>query len=76
MGDLFEHRHFFVRHDLTRAQRQTIQRITRGRPKLRTLRDIKDEVYRLFFGKLFPDKSLIASAGLASPATGEKRRIE
>jgi len=48
VGDLFEHRHLFVRHDLTRAQRRTLQHITRGRPELRTLRDIMDEVYRLF----------------------------
>jgi len=38
----------FVRHDLTRAQRRTLQHITRGRPELRTLREIMEEVYRLF----------------------------
>lgn len=48
VGDLFEHRHLFVRHELTPSQRRTIHRITRGRPELRTLRDIMDEVYRLF----------------------------
>jgi len=48
VGDLFEHRYLFVRHELTCAQRQTLQRITRGRPELRTLRDIMDEVYHLF----------------------------
>ena len=48
VGDLFEHRHLFVRHDLAGAQRRPIHRITRGRPELRTLRDIMDEVYRLF----------------------------
>ena len=46
--DLFEHRHLFVQHDLTAAQRRTLLHITRGLPPLRTLRDIMEEVYRLF----------------------------
>ena len=45
---LFEHRHLFVKHHLTDSERQTIQRITRGRKELRALRQIMDEVYRLF----------------------------
>ncbi|OHB84242.1 MAG: hypothetical protein A2V98_19770 [Planctomycetes bacterium RBG_16_64_12] len=48
VADLFEHRYLFVRHELTRAQRRTLHRITRGRRELRTLRDIMDQVYRLF----------------------------
>lgn len=48
VADLFEHRWLFVRHDLTGAQQRTLRRITRGRPELRTLRDIMDQVYRLF----------------------------
>jgi hypothetical protein len=48
VGDLFEHRHLFVQHHLTDARRKTLRRITRGLPQLRTLRDIMDEVYRLF----------------------------
>ena len=48
IAHLFEHRHLFVRHHLTPAQRRTLRRITRGRPDLRTLRQIVDEVYRLF----------------------------
>lgn len=48
VGDLFQHRYLFVQHDLTPAQRRTLPRITRGRPALRTLREIMDEVYRLF----------------------------
>ena len=58
IGDLFEHRHLFVRHDLTRTQRQMIQRITRGRPELRTLRDIMDEVYRLYDRRCRTDTAL------------------
>jgi hypothetical protein len=48
IGDLFDHRHLFVAHHLTPAERRTVQRITRGLPHLRTLREIMDEVYRLF----------------------------
>jgi hypothetical protein len=46
--DLFEHRHLFVRKELTTAEAKTLQRLTRGVPQLRTLREIMDEVYRLF----------------------------
>ena len=48
VGDLFEHRYLFVRHDLTRTQRRMLQCITRGWRELRTLRDIMDQVYGLF----------------------------
>jgi hypothetical protein len=48
IGDLFEHRHLFVAHHLTSTERGTVQRITRGLPQLRVLREIMDEVYRLF----------------------------
>lgn len=48
VGQLFEHRHLFVRRELTDAQRRTLQRIARGRPQLRVLRALMDEVYRLF----------------------------
>jgi hypothetical protein len=48
VADLFEHRYLFVQHTLTPAQRRTLLRSTRGLPKLRSLRDIMEEVYRLF----------------------------
>ena len=48
IADLFDHRHQFVQHHLTPAERRPFQRITRGLPHLRTLREIMDEVYRLF----------------------------
>jgi hypothetical protein len=48
VADLFEHRHLFVRQERTRAQRQLLQRLTRGLPQLRAVRAIVDEVYRLF----------------------------
>jgi hypothetical protein len=48
LGELFEHRHLFVRRKLTRAQKRRLQQITRGLPPLRRLRQLMDEVYRLF----------------------------
>jgi hypothetical protein len=58
VGDLFEHRWLFVQHDLTRAQRRTLQRITRGRRELRTIRDIMDQVYQLFDRRCRTDTAL------------------
>jgi len=46
--ELFEHRHLFVRRRLSGAQKEVLKRLRRGRPQLRALREIMDEVYRLF----------------------------
>jgi hypothetical protein len=64
IGDLFEHRHLFVAHYPTPAERQTVQRITRGLPQLRTLREIMDEVYRLFDRRCRTDTALTKLAKL------------
>jgi hypothetical protein len=48
IADLFESRHLFVQRHLTPAERTTLHRITRGFPHLRALREIVEEVYRLF----------------------------
>ena len=48
IADLFTHRHLFVQRTLSPSERETLHRITRGCPQLRTLREIVDEVYRLF----------------------------
>jgi hypothetical protein len=48
IGDLFEHRHLFVKHQLTPSERRRLQRISRGLPQLRTLREAVEEIYRLF----------------------------
>ena len=48
VADLFEHRHLFVRHHLTASQKKRLQTLTRGLPHLRVLRQLMDEVYRLF----------------------------
>jgi len=58
IADLFEHRHLFVRRQLTDAQRRTLQRITRGLPELRTMRQIMEEVYRLFDRRCRSDTAL------------------
>jgi hypothetical protein len=64
IGDLFEHRHWFVAHHLTPAERRTLQQITRGLPHLRTLREIMDEVYRLFDRRCRTDTALAKLANL------------
>jgi hypothetical protein len=46
--ELFEHRHLFVKRRLSRAEKKILERLVRGRPELRALREIMDEVYRLF----------------------------
>ncbi len=48
VADLFEHRHLFAQHHRTAAERELLTRLTRGLPPLRALRDLMDEVYRLF----------------------------
>ena len=48
VAELFKHRHLFVRRHLSPAQKGLLGKLTRGLPQLRTLREIMDEVYRLF----------------------------
>jgi hypothetical protein len=48
VAELFEHRYLFVRHHLSAAQRKQLQKLLYGRRELRTLRQIMEEVYRLF----------------------------
>ncbi|MCA1695212.1 MAG: hypothetical protein LC749_11035 [Actinobacteria bacterium] len=48
VGELFEHRHLFVRRRLSPSERATLGRVSRGRPQLRALRVLMEEVYRLF----------------------------
>ena len=64
IGELFEHRYLFVAHYLTPGERRTVQRITRGLPQLRTLREIMDEVYRLFDRRCRTDTALTKLAKL------------
>jgi hypothetical protein len=48
VGELFEHRFLFVQRRLSPTERATLQRISRGLPPLRTLRELVEEIYRLF----------------------------
>jgi hypothetical protein len=64
IGNLFEHRYLFVQHDLTPAEHRTLQKITRGLPHLRTLRDVMEEVYRLFDRRCRTDTALAKLAKL------------
>lgn len=64
IADLFEHRYLFVQHTLTPVQRRMLLRTTRGLPKLRTLRDIMEEVYRLFDRRRRTDTALAKLAQL------------
>ncbi len=48
VGDLFNHRYLFVQKHLSASERATLRRIVRGLPQLRRLRELMEEVYRLF----------------------------
>ena len=64
IADLFEHRYLFVQHDLTISERRRLRQITRGLPQLRTMRDIMEEVYRLFDRRCRTDTALAKLAKL------------
>lgn len=64
IGALFDGRYLFVRHHLTVAERKTLMRITRGLPHLRALRQIMDEIYRLFDRRCRTDTALAKLARL------------
>lgn len=69
IADLFEHRHLFVRRELTSGERATLHRITRGLPTLRPLREIIEEVYRLFDRRCRTETALAKLAGLRRRVT-------
>ncbi len=48
IGDLFRHRYLFTKRHLSAKEHKTLLRITRGLPHLRKLREIMEEVYKLF----------------------------
>ncbi len=64
VAELFEHRHLFVRHHLTASQRATLKRLLRGEGRLKALRAIMDEVYRLFDRRCRTDTALAKLARL------------
>jgi len=57
-AELFEYRHVFVKHALTDKEKKILQRMTRGLDPLRILREIMDEVYRLFDRRCRMDTAL------------------
>ena len=61
---LFEHRHLFVRHQLSAAQHDTLKQLLRGEPRLKALRAIMEEVYRLFDRRCRTDSALAKLARL------------
>jgi hypothetical protein len=48
VGDLFAYRYLFVQRQLTASERAALRRVTRGLPQLRRLRELMEDVYRLF----------------------------
>jgi hypothetical protein len=64
IADLFDHRHLFVQHGLTPVEKKGLHRITRGLPQLRALREIMNEVYRLFDRRCRADTALAKLAKL------------
>jgi hypothetical protein len=73
VSELFEHRHLFVRHRLSADQKKTLQRITRGLAYLRRLRQIMDEVYRLFDRRCRTETALVRLAQLRQRVSRFKR---
>ena len=64
VAELFDHRHLFVRHRLTTAQRTKVQQLVHGNAQLRALRAIMDEVYRPFDRRCRTDTALAKLARL------------
>jgi len=58
IAELFEYRYLFVKHSLTAKEQKILRRITRGIRHLRVLRQIMDEVYRLFDRRCRMDTAL------------------
>jgi hypothetical protein len=64
LADLFEYRHLFVRRHLDASERAVLGRLSQGEPRLRALRAIMEEVYRLFDRRCRTDTALAKLAQL------------
>jgi len=62
--DLFDHRHLFVQRRLSDTEKHILARLVRGQRRLRALRTIMDEVYRLFDRRCRTDTALAKLARL------------
>lgn len=71
--ELFTHRYLFVQHGLSPAETKTLARLSRGRPSLRHLRQIMDEVYRLFDRRCRTETALVKLARLRRRAQAFQR---
>lgn len=71
---LFDHRYLFVHHSLSPAERKTLVRISRGHKHLRTLREIMEEVYRLFDRRCRRQRALEKLAKLRQRVRRFKKR--
>ena len=63
VGELFKYRYLFIQRRLSPSERATLQRISRGSQPLRRLRELMEEVYRLF------DRRCRTATALAKLAT-------
>ncbi len=75
IGALFEHRYLFVQRRLSPAERRTLLRISRGLPRLRTLRELIEQVYRLFDRRCRTDTALAKLARLRARLRARVRRF-
>jgi len=66
--ELFGNRHLFVKRRLSGSDKETLEAITRGRADLRRLREIMDEVYRLFDRRCRMETALVKLARLRRKA--------
>jgi hypothetical protein len=71
--DLFDNRYLVVQHYLSPAERKTLVRISRGHQQLRALREIMDEVYRLFDRRCRSETALQKLAKLRRRVTRFKK---
>jgi hypothetical protein len=70
--ELFENRHLFVKRRLTQSEKKELARIARGHHELRRLREIMDEVYKLFDRRCRTETALAKLAGLRERVNGFK----
>jgi Transposase len=73
IGDLFEHRYLFVKRQLAPPERRMLQRISRGLPQVQALREVVEEIYRLFDRRCRTETALAKLARLRERVRRFKR---
>ena len=73
-ADLFEHRTLFVKKELTEAERKLLAKLMRGSPRLRAMRQIMEEAYRLFDRRYRMETALKKLAKLRTRVKGKGLR--